>query len=189
MVRLSRPCIGINTKTQAMPDQRDILILGLGSEILRDDGIGPRLARDLGAHFTSKAFKFNTSTVGGLEIIDLIKGFKIAFIIDGMKSEKINPGQVLFMNQDNFQETLHLSNIHDASFHTALRLGNEIDAGMPPTIHIIGIGVEEDTEFGETFTKELDRQYVDILKMIHQFIVEQYKSYRLSTPLDTIKGD
>ena len=82
-----------------MPDQKDILILGLGSEILRDDGIGPRLARDLRAHFTSKEFSFNTSTVGGLEIIDLIKGFKMAFIIDGMKSSKIKPAQVFFMNK------------------------------------------------------------------------------------------
>ena len=60
---------------------------------------------------------------------------------------------------------------------------------MPPVIHIIGIGVEEDTEFGETFTEEIDKQYVDILKKIHQFIVEQFKSYRLTTPIDTSKGE
>ena len=85
-----------------MSDQGSILILGLGSEILRDDGIGPRLARDLRTHFTSKYFRFNTSTVGGLEIIDLIKGYQVVFIIDGMKSRESKPGEVYFMDTDHF---------------------------------------------------------------------------------------
>ena len=172
-----------------MHDQGHILILGLGSEILRDDGIGPRLARDLRAHFTSNAFRFNTSTVGGLEIIDLIKGYKMVFIIDGMKSSEVRPAEVLFMDRENFQETLHLSNIHDASFHTALSLGNKIGADMPGSIHIIGIGVEVDTEFGETLTKKLEKEYVHILKRIHQFILERFKSFKLSATLDTVKED
>jgi hydrogenase maturation protease len=172
-----------------MPGQGEILILGLGSEILRDDGIGPHLARDLRAHFTSKEFRFNTSTVGGLEIIDLIKGYKMVFIIDGMKSNDVRPAEVVFMDQDNFLETLHLSNIHDASFHTALSLGNKIGVEMPGTIHIIGIGVEVDTEFGDTFTKKLEKEYVNILKKIHQFILERFKLLKLSATIDTLKEE
>ncbi len=172
-----------------MNDQSTILILGLGSEILRDDGIGPHLARDLRAHFTSKHFQFNTSTVGGLEIIDLIKGYKMVFIIDGIKSKQSNPGEVYFMDTENFMETLHLSNIHDASFHTALKLGHEIGADIPQSIFIIGIGVEEDTEFGETFTEIIEAEYVNILKRIHQFILEQFKSLNVATSVDSIKGE
>ena len=171
-----------------MDDQGSILILGLGSEILRDDGIGPRLARDLRTHFTSKHFRFNTSTVGGLEIIDLIKGYQIVFIIDGMKSKESQPGEVYFMDTDHFKETLHLSNIHDASFHTALKLGSEIGAKIPKSIFIIGVGVEEDTEFGETFTHTLQDEYVNILKKIHQFIVNQFKMLEVPASIDTIKG-
>ena len=171
-----------------MSEKGNILILGLGSEILRDDGIGPRLARDLRAHFTSNYFQFNTSTVGGLEIIDLLKGYKVAFIIDGMKSKDIEPGEVFFMDKDQYRETLHLSNIHDASFETTLKLGSKIGADMPQMIFVIGVGVEKDTEFGESFTEKLQEEYVNILKKLHQFILEKYKLFTMMASVDPIKG-
>ena len=167
-----------------MPEQIKILILGLGSEILRDDGIGPRLARDLRAHFTSQQFHFKSSTVGGLEILDLIRGFQMVFIIDGMKSKETTPANVYFMGIDDFRETLHLSNIHDTSFHTTLKLGKELEDDISDNISIIGIGIEEDMEFGETFTPKLDEEYVNILELIHQFILERFRELSMSTPLN-----
>ena len=55
----------------------NILILGIGNDILTDDAIGPKLARDLQKDLTNENISFMTAAAGGLEILEMIKaGFE-----------------------------------------------------------------------------------------------------------------
>ena len=63
-----------------------ILVLGIGNEILKDDGIGPRLVMDLQHHFPEE-IRFNTSSLGGLEILEMIREYDTVFIIDAIKTK------------------------------------------------------------------------------------------------------
>jgi hydrogenase maturation protease len=140
-----------------------ILVLGMGNDILTDDGIGPRLASDLPGMITNSNISFNTACCGGLEIIEYIKGYEKVIIIDAIRTKDGKPGDVNYFKLSDFRETSHLSNLHDITFLTALNLGASLDMGLPADLNIIAVEIIEDREFSEEFTIPLKERYPEIL--------------------------
>jgi hydrogenase maturation protease len=139
------------------------LILGLGNNILTDDGIGPRLVRDLSKMIVGPDIHYNTAFCGGLEIIEYIKDYEQVIFIDAIHTPKGKPGDVYYFIPSDFRETSHLSSLHDVSFLTALKLGGSLNLDLPTDLHIIAIEIIEDLEFSEEFTTPLKKRYPGIL--------------------------
>lgn len=70
------------------------LILGLGNEILTDDGIGLKIVSDLQKTNTEPGLDFRTSALGGLELLDIIRDYDEVIIVDAMKTGQVPPGTV-----------------------------------------------------------------------------------------------
>lgn len=146
------------------------LILGLGNEILTDDGIGPRLIRDLIQMVDNHEVKFDTACCGGLEIMEYIQGYDKVIFIDAIRNRNGKPGDVYYFTPADFRETLNLSNLHDISFLTALELGDTLNLGLTNDLHIIAVEIIEDMEFSEELTLILTQKYPDILKEVFTII-------------------
>lgn len=146
------------------------LVLGLGNEILTDDSIGPRIVNDLKPQYSKQGIEFATACCGGLEIIEYIEGFDKVILIDAILTGKDIPGTVYYFKPSDFTETLHLSNLHDISFLTALSLGNTLNLKLPLDIDIIAIEILVDREFGEKLSPELSEKYPHILSSIKKEI-------------------
>jgi hydrogenase maturation protease len=146
------------------------LILGIGNDILTDDGIGPKLVLDLQKQEYADNIHFKNAFLGGLEILELIQGFKQVIFIDAIITEKGIPGTVYQFSPDDFKETLHLSNLHDANFLTALELGKKMNMTLPSDIHIIAIEIIEDRVFSDHFSPEIDNKYSGILESVKNLI-------------------
>ncbi len=101
----------------------DILVFGVGNEILTDDGIGPKLVKRLQKEFTHSGIEYDTAFLGGMELLEYIQGYKTVVFIDAIRTRNGIPGDVYQLSLSNFKETLHLSNVHDISFITAFELG------------------------------------------------------------------
>jgi len=142
------------------------LVLGMGNDILMDDGIGPRLVRDLAPLFANPGVQFEISCCGGLEIMEAIKGFNKVLFIDAIRTKNGKPGDIYYFKPSDFRETLHLSSLHDVGFLTALGLGKSLNLSLPSDLHIIAIEIIEDTEFGEDLTPELQEKYPKIKEEI-----------------------
>jgi hydrogenase maturation protease len=153
-------------------NNKNILVLGLGSEILMDDGIAPKLIKILSEKHNNKQIKFDTSTVGGLDILELIHGYQTVIIIDSIKTRNGKPGDIYYFTPSDYKETLHLSNIHDVSFLNALTLGKEIGINIPEIIRIIAIEIVEDTVFGNSFTDELNKRFQKITQSVDNYIIQ-----------------
>ena len=108
-----------------------IIILGLGNDILTDDGIGPKLVQKLENDLTYSRVVFKTAAVGGLEIIEQIRDYRKVIIIDAIKTTDGIPGTLYIMKPENFKETLHLSNFHDVTFLDALELAEKMEISIP----------------------------------------------------------
>lgn len=143
-----------------------ILFLGLGNEILSDDGIGPRLVKDLSKKNQNNNIDFITSSCGGLEIMEYIKGYEKVIFIDAIRTLKGNPGHIYHFIPSDFRETSNLSNLHDLNFLTALHLGNVLNLDLPSDLHIIAVEIIEDREFSDRLTPALDKMYPEILEKI-----------------------
>ena len=143
--------------------KKETLILGLGNDILTDDGIGPRLVRGLSQMISDPDIQFDTACCGGLEILENIQGYKKVVFIDAIRTRNGKPGDVYYFIPSDFQETLHLSSLHDVNFLTSLELGDKLKLGLPTDLHIIAIEIIEDMEFGEELTPLLKEKYPEIL--------------------------
>lgn len=146
------------------------LIVGLGNEILSDDGIGPRLVKSLAQMIHNPEIKFETACCGGLEIIEYIRGFKKVVFIDAIRTRNGKPGKVYYFIPSDFKESSNLSNLHDVNFFTALRLGNILEMDLPSDLHIIAVEIIEDLEFSEELTPFLKERYPEILVEVFALI-------------------
>ena len=146
------------------------LILGIGNEILKDDGIGPKIVSRLAAEFPANIFDFQSASLGGLELVELIRDYQRVILIDAINTGQGQVGDVYFFTPQDFKETLHLSNLHDISFLQALELGRHINIPIPDDIQIIAIEIREDKVFGEEFSPELQNRYEQIYKLIKDYL-------------------
>lgn len=145
-----------------------ILILGIGNDILTDDGIGPRLVKDLDKGRLPPDISFGEATLGGMELLDMVKDFDEVIFIDALKTGMNKPGTVLRFEPVDFEETLHLSNIHDIDFLTALELGKRTGMKIPGKITIIAVEIVEDRVFSNGFSPEIKIIYPDILRKVQE---------------------
>ena len=148
------------------------LVLGIGNDILTDDGIGPKIINDLKILERSPELIFESTTLGGLEILEIIKDYERVIIIDAIRTQDGQPGKIYFFTPADFKETLHLSNLHDINFLTALELGKKLGIPMPEEIHIIAIEILEDQVFGTSFTPVIEEKYYKIMQSVKKRIEE-----------------
>jgi hydrogenase maturation protease len=153
---------------------KKILVLGLGNEILMDDGIGPKLAMELRSSLNNPEISFDTAAVGGMELIEIIRDYSHVIIIDAIKTPDGIPGEVYYLTPANFKETSHISNLHDISFLTALQMAKKIGIHITDKIDIIAIEVLEDRVFGNDFTFPVQQKYemikVEVFDMLNKLV-------------------
>jgi len=153
-------------------NENKILILGMGNDILTDDGIGIKITKVLEKKFPFPNIIYDTLSLGGLEIIEYIKDFKMVVLIDAIKTLDGIPGTVYQFKPEDFKETSHLSNIHDISFLTSLKLAKELNIPTPEKVHIIAIEIVEDMVFSNDFTPQVQARYPEILEEVSEMVKE-----------------
>ena len=153
-------------------NENKILILGMGNDILTDDGIGIKITKVLEKKFPFPNIIFDTLSLGGMEIIEYIRDFRMVIIIDAIKTQDGIPGTVYQFIPEDFKETTHLSNIHDISFLTSLKLAKELDIPTPEKVHIIAVEIVEDMVFSNDFTPQVQARYPGILEEVTEIVEE-----------------
>ena len=149
-----------------MSSDPEILILGIGNEILTDDGIGVKIVKLLEKNFNNVSINYETIWVGGLDLIEVFDGYKIIIIIDAIKTGEKEPGFIWDLTPENFRDTLHLSNIHDLTFIEAINAGRKLGYKIPETIHILAIEILEDMVFSNEFSPQIQDCYENIFENV-----------------------
>jgi len=152
-----------------MPEKKT-LILGIGNDILTDDGIGSRLVNDLIKSISNPEVYYNIACCGGLEIVEYIKDYERVVFIDAIRTQNGRPGDVYYFIPSDFRETSHLSNLHDVSFLSALKLGHALNLGLSNDLHIIAVEIIEDMEFSEDFSPQIKQRYPEILEKVIEIL-------------------
>ncbi|TSA29888.1 MAG: hydrogenase maturation protease [Bacteroidetes bacterium] len=150
--------------------KQKVLVLGIGNDILTDDGIGPRIVQQLEKEKLPSLFAFQTATVGGLEILEMVTGFREIVFIDAIKTRDGIPGSIYYLTPENFRETLHLTNLHDINFLNALKLGEKLGMELPEKIRILAIEIVEDMEFSEQFSPSIREKFPEILEEVREYL-------------------
>jgi hydrogenase maturation protease len=143
------------------------IVLGLGNPILTDDGVGPRVARELEGKLDQEATVMEAS-LAGLNMLDLLAGYDRAIIIDAVQTVGGKVGQIYRLDPEAFDATRHTASAHDVNFATALELGNQLGMILPSQIDIFAIEVADASHFSEECTPEVAKAIPLCVKMIVQ---------------------
>jgi hydrogenase maturation protease len=147
-----------------------ILILGLGNDILMDDGIGPKLSREMQKKYTDPRFCYDTAAIGGMELIEMIRDYERVIIIDAIHTKGGIPGAVYHLTPSDFKETSNMSNVHDINFLTALKLAEKLGISVTSKIDIIAVEIIEDLTFGTEFTPPVQEKYPEVIIQVKQIV-------------------
>ncbi len=131
------------------------LVLGLGNEILRDDGVGIVAVREIERRVNRPGLEFKAASVSGLSILDLVSGYDKLIVIDSIRTGKGNPGDLYSFGLEELEGTEYMSSPHAINFATAFELGRLLDISMPRFIRIYAVEVEDNETFGNDLSENI----------------------------------
>lgn len=144
------------------------LVLALGNPILRDDGVGLRVASCLQERLKGQEATVVEASVSGLGLLDLLLGYDRAIIIDAIQTPGGRVGQVYRLDPGVLEATRHAASAHGVNLATALELGRRLGLAVPQQIVIFAIEVAEVLTFGEECTPEVSRAVPVAAAMVWQ---------------------
>jgi len=123
------------------------LILGLGNEILRDDGVGLRAARRV-AELAGDLADHVEACVATVDLLEPMAGYRRVVVVDAFLSRRHPVGTELCGAPDDLPAGFGYRSMHSLSFGAMLRLGRRLQFAMPDEMHIHGLSVEDPETFG-----------------------------------------
>jgi len=131
------------------------IVLGVGNPILQDDGVGLHVIEALRQRLTNPLVTVETASTGGMNLLDMIRGYEKVILIDAVKQNNSKPGEVKRFLLSDFH-SVHSCNPHDVSLSEALHVAEQLgEKHLPLQIILIGITVKNTYEFGEHLSNEV----------------------------------
>jgi len=155
-----------------MDDRKRILILGIGNILLKDEGIGVRVAEKMKAMNLPPDVEVMDGGTGGLDLVYCIEGRKKVIVVDAVKAGS-PPGTLFrFTDKDlagkkgvmrsahgiDFSDVIAISNflgtkpeeivflgIEPAELSASMELSPEIDKMLPVLINLVVKEISSDT--------------------------------------------
>jgi len=136
--------------------ESEIAVVGLGSPIMCDDAVGLRVSRAINdMHIES--VDCHEEAVGGLDILPVIHGYRMAIIVDAIMTGEYGPGTILIFSEKDFDEKISEAASHDVNLPTAIKIGRQMDSDiMPERIMYIAIEVQDIKTMTEIMTPEVE---------------------------------
>jgi hydrogenase maturation protease len=149
---------------------KKILVVGVGSILRRDDGVGQRVVDELERERLPRNVKLHSGDVSGLDLLKVFPGYDEVVIIDAadMKSPV---GAVKVFNADDMKKSgfNNKFSTHGISLLDTLTLADRL--GLKCEIRIIGIQ-PEDTSFGLKLSDEVQKSVVKAKECVWKIIKE-----------------
>jgi hydrogenase maturation protease len=131
------------------------LVIGIGNPILQDDGVGIHVINELRPHLKKSKVTVDIAYTGGMNLLDMIRGFDKVILVDAIKLENCKTGDVKCFTLAE-APTVHSSNPHEISLSEALHLAKQLgEKQIPKEIVVVGIVVKSTVDFGEHLTSEV----------------------------------
>ncbi len=125
-----------------MPTSERTVVLGLGNPVLRDDGVGLAVVsalRQLLQAAPIPGVDVLASTRAGFELIDLLRGYRRAILVDCLALPEPQPGRVRRLALDDVAGSSRLVNAHEVSVGVAFRLAERMGIPMPAEVEILAV--------------------------------------------------
>ncbi|HPR62844.1 MAG TPA: hydrogenase maturation protease [Thermoanaerobaculia bacterium] len=144
----------------------EILILGLGNPLFRDDGIGVRAIDILERHFSSVA-DLESSAEHGMALMDHFIGYRYAILIDAIQTGQHPPGTVRELDPSRLGRVLSPSP-HYAGLPEMIEAARQLDVSFPDSFVIISVEVEDMATMIEGLTPDVEAALPRIVDIVDE---------------------
>jgi len=144
---------------------RKTVILGLGNILLKDEGIGVHVIKELEKKGLPQTLEIIDAGTSGLEIIPSIKDTDTLIIIDAIKTDKA-PGTVYRLKPEDLplDPNIKSLSLHQIGVLESLSIVKNLGK-LPREVIIIGIEPKE-ISLGLELSQELKQKIPDIVNII-----------------------
>lgn len=113
------------------------VVLGIGNELMRDDGVGTVVARRLQEENLGADVEVIPGAVGGLDLVFDLEGRERAIIVDAARMG-LSPGQVRVVRREEIEDRLlPLASLHEIGLHDVLELAEL--TGASPEVVVVAV--------------------------------------------------
>jgi hydrogenase maturation protease len=128
------------------------LVVGIGSTIRGDDGVGVHAVRRLQLRDALPDVDIVELGTAGLALLDIVEGYDRLIVLDAIESGA-PPGTVRVLSGEDVARATHLGVGHEADLPATLALGRELgDRQMPEEVVVIAVEAGDIHTFSEQLT-------------------------------------
>ena len=149
-----------------------VLLLGLGNDILCDDAIGLRVAREVRRRLDSTAgIEVVDTEEMGLALLDFIIGHQEVVIVDAAETGQAEPGFVHELGISDLK-CLRAGAPHSLGLGEAIALGRVLGMQVPKRVKILAVEVEDARTLGTQLTPRLQAAFPQIVEQVLMKLTE-----------------
>jgi hydrogenase maturation protease len=149
-------------------DDRPILVLGLGNDILGDDGVGLVAARRLKEE-VQEDVEVVESSEAGLALMELLEGYERALLLDAVLTGAHPPGTVLEFSATDFQTVIGPSP-HYAGLPEVLAMAKQLDIPFPQELCILAMEVENPYQVREGLSPSVEKSLAHFVERAREVL-------------------
>jgi hydrogenase maturation protease len=148
-----------------MLDQRQglrTLVVGIGSLIRGDDGVGIHVVRRLAEAGLPEHVHTLEAGTAGISLLDFVKGYDRLIIIDAIVTGA-PAGTVHELRGSDIARTVHLAAGHEADLPTALALGEKLSRTIPEEVIVLAVEAGSLDAFSENLSTDVEAAIPKVL--------------------------
>jgi hydrogenase maturation protease len=143
------------------------LVLGIGNDILGDDGVGIHIARAVARKISTKEARVEETGAAGLSLLELIKGHERLIIADAILTDNTQVGKIHRLTLKDLAKTNNSITPHDAALATTLEIGNSLFPGeMPREVVVYGVQIPNVEQFSGRMTPAVKAAVSEVVRLI-----------------------
>lgn len=147
------------------------VVLGLGNPVLSDDGVGLAVVAELRKLLMTAPIPgvdVLASTRAGFELIDLLRDYRRAILVDCLAIPDPRPGRVRQLSLDDVAGSSRLVNAHELSVGVAFQLAERMGIPMPSEVEILAVEAADTWTLSEGLTPAVEAAVAPLSREIYE---------------------
>lgn len=121
--------------------ERNVLVIGVGNTLMRDEGVGPRIAEEIRERYVvPDGVRVIDAGTMGLGMLHLFKGVDYMLIADAIDGTGYDAGTVVRIAPEDFAPNQVLHSLHDVRLIDVLNMA-ELVGGAPTLTECVGVQI------------------------------------------------
>jgi len=156
----------------------NIVVLGLGNELLADDSVGILAVRRLKKEINGDVSLVECSLVG-MALLDQLVGCEKAVIIDAIQSGEYPTGTVLELNAEDLR-AVRAPSSHYSGLPEIIATASELDLPFPSQIKIVAVEIADAVTLGGDMSASVTSALDEVVLRVNRLVCDWQKEMCLA---------